>query len=945
MLEHDPTALPTRAGSTTRTSEASVSREVSRAWPELLAALSAPPAERLERAACALQTGLAAALVAVVTVAPRARRVEACAIWPACTALAPEEWLDGWFLDGRPVSIGEVTSRDAPVLRFSSLWPGPGALEVSPLLTDGGGVVGCIVVARATPLDGEERAMLEGFCTPLAALVEVTRRTEAAAGRTAAGEERLRAHLHLLAAIREVQSDYIGDGVPSVPFRRFLRHLLELSGAHNGFVCEVVRSVRDGGALHWVVRVGGDEIEHAGTPRAGLRASAAAAAEEQDCSRLEALVARFEREPIVQADFDELPLELSGKTARLARELGPYLVVPLREHARLVGIAGFAASELAPGVAPLALEDHLRPFLDSFANILVAFRTSQAHAAAEAEAARLAYLLDQASNEILVFDGHTLCFVQANDRARRNLGYDASALAQITPLSLLPQIGANHFQSMLEILRRRDQEHVSFETVVRRRDNTFYPVDVALQIATDEDDSSTFFVAIMQDISARKQAEARASYLVHHDRLTGLPNRLGFIDRLEQVLARARQEQRSVAVLFLDLDRFQIINDTLGHDAGDQLLKLVTQRLIPNLRPGDTLARLGGDEFTLILPGIELADEAALLSQRLLEAFGDPFELGERELFTSASIGITLFPADATDIGGLLKSADTALGHAKRSGRNRYAFFTAEMNARAIERLALENELRRALERNELVVHYQPQIDLRTGRITGVEALLRWQHPRLGLVSPSSFVPLAEETGLIVALGEWVLRTACHQARAWHARGHAGLRVAINLSARQMVQTILPSLHTALLETGIDPHCVELELTESLLMEDNPASLQALRELQALGISFSIDDFGTGYSNLGYLKQLPIDTLKIDRSFVRDVMRDPDDAAIARAIIAMAHGLGIRVIAEGVETRAQLDFLIANQCDAFQGFLFSAALPAELLGRLLDERRGLDDIR
>ncbi len=396
--------------------------------------------------------------------------------------------------------------------------------------------------------------------------------------------------------------------------------------------------------------------------------------------------------------------------------------------------------------------------------------------------------------------------------------------------------------------------------------------------------------------------------------------------------------------MLIDLDRFKVINDTLGHAIGDRLLQEVAQRLTGCLREGDTVARLGGDEFMLLLPGVEHTKSTIKIVQKILETFKSPFYFNDHELHITTSIGIALYPDDGEDAQTLLKNADTALHRAKEQGRNNYQFYTSTMNATALERLSLEGKLRHALEREEFVVYYQPQVSLSTGQIVGMEALVRWRHPDLGLIPPMKFIPLAEETGLIIPLGFWVLRTACAQNKAWQKAGYPPLRVAVNLSTRlfkqqTFIQVVAQTLH----ETGLDPDYLELELTEGIIMENIETTITTLKELKKMGVHISVDDFGTGYSSLAYLKRFPIDTLKIDRSFVLDITTDPDDAMIAMLIINVAHHLKLRVIAEGVETKEQLAFLRSHGCDEIQGYLFSRPLPAEEFVRLLQERRTLTD--
>ena len=443
---------------------------------------------------------------------------------------------------------------------------------------------------------------------------------------------------------------------------------------------------------------------------------------------------------------------------------------------------------------------------------------------------------------------------------------------------------------------------------------------------------------LMKAVTERKQLHLFR--LAHHDALTGLPNRLLFLDRLGQALAQAQRHGCLVAVMLLDIDRFKAINDSFGHTIGDELLRAFGQRLVECAREGDTVARLGGDEFTVLLPDIRHADHAALVAQKILDALQRPIPLNGHEVFTTTSIGIALHPLDR-DSETLLTHADTAMYKTKNDGGNGYRFYTAEMVSADLRRLSLESDLRKAIERNELVLHYQPQADIGSGRILGVEALLRWQHPEHGLIPPGDFIPLAEETGLIVPIGEWVLRTACARNRAWQNMNLPALRVAVNISGRQFRQgDFLEMVYAVLEDTGLDSRYLEIELTESILMQDTTATVRILNELSALGVQIAVDDFGTGYSSLSYLKRFPIDMLKIDRSFVRDLTTDPDDAAIVNAVIALSHNLGIKAIAEGVETPEQLDFLYRHGCDAMQGYCLSRPLPAEAFAHFLALRNG-----
>ncbi len=478
---------------------------------------------------------------------------------------------------------------------------------------------------------------------------------------------------------------------------------------------------------------------------------------------------------------------------------------------------------------------------------------------------------------------------------------------------------------------------------VQEGDDGLLNFEARVTVGTDDE-----ILVIVRDITEHKHLEERIRFLAHFDSLTQLPNRVMFKERLNITLEQARQRSSPVAVLLMDLDNFKIINDTLGHDAGDLLLQGVAERLQRCLRTSDfiarpekgetgaTISRPGGDEFTILLTRIVDATDVMQAARRILETLAAPFRIHGREIGIGASLGVALFPNDGVDAETLLKNADAAMNHAKNEGRNGYRFYTQAMNTTHSRRLAMETHLRKALENAELRLHYQPQVEIASGRIVGAECLLRWHQPELGLVSPAEFIPLAEDTGLILPIGAWVLREACIQTRAWQQQGLAGLRMAVNISSVQFRQPGFgASVRRILHETGLPPDCLELELTEGVLLRNNEETLRALREIKEMGVHLSLDDFGTGYSSLSYLKRFPLDTLKIDRSFVLDLPNDPDNAAIASAIIAMAQSLKFQVIAEGVENEAQLDFLRDKGCDLTQGFLFSPAVPAEKLRDML----------
>ena len=478
-----------------------------------------------------------------------------------------------------------------------------------------------------------------------------------------------------------------------------------------------------------------------------------------------------------------------------------------------------------------------------------------------------------------------------------------------------------------------------------RPDGSMRWVHEQADIVRDAEGKAASMVGVVQDITERKTSEERIQYLAYYDALTGLPNRVLFADRLQHAVIDADRRERLVGVMFLDVDRFKDVNDSLGHETGDQLLKAVAERLTAIVRKGDTVARLGGDEFTIILAGMAHVDDAAHVAQKILEVFEQPFHVAQREFHMTASIGITLYPFDDSDFSHLLRNADIAMYRAKEAGRNTYQFYTAEMTAKASERLALKNDLQRALKQHEFSLVYQPIVN-GGGDILGVEALLRWQHPKHGLIEPDQFIGLAEETGLIVVLGEWVLRAACQQCVAWHRRGFPELRMAVNLSARQFRHARLAGTVQAILQqTGLDARRLDLELTEGVLLEHDETTAGSLRTLSDAGMSLVIDDFGIGYSSLSYLRRFPIRTLKIDRSFTRGIPADPDSTAIAVSIITLAHSLGMKVVAEGVETTEQLEFLRRQGCDAYQGFHFSKPLPPDDMERLLTTGLGIAPAR
>lgn len=531
--------------------------------------------------------------------------------------------------------------------------------------------------------------------------------------------------------------------------------------------------------------------------------------------------------------------------------------------------------------------------------------------------------------------------VYVNPAFEKITGYRSSEVIGKNPRFLQ---GPDVKQPELDAIRLALREERPCRVVLRnyRRDGSLYWNELYISPVKDPSGEVTHYVGVQNDITESRNFQNELARQAHFDTLTGLPNRILLTDRINTAITRAGLHGRSVTIAVADLDNFKVINESLGYAGGDRLLRLAAERLQSRVQAEDTVARLGGDEFALVF-----ADDVSerLLSNEIkgiVEAFGKPFVLDGRELFVTVSIGVVFSPQDGNDVETLLTNAESAMYRSKDQGRNTFQTYAAEMNARINERLELDGRLRRALERGELLLNYQPQIDLHTNRINGAEALLRWKHPDLGIMPPGKFIPLAEETGLIIPIGEWVIRTACMQNKAWQEAGLAPIVVAVNISARQFRQTdLVRSVAAILEETGLDARYLELEVTESAIMHNAQEVISTLLKLKSMGVQLSIDDFGTGYSSLSYLKRFPVDRLKIDQSFVRDIATDPESAAIAQAVITLGHSMNLRVVAEGVETLEQLAFLRAHQCDEKQGYLFSRPLPGGEFVKLLQEGRML----
>jgi diguanylate cyclase (GGDEF)-like protein/PAS domain S-box-containing protein len=576
---------------------------------------------------------------------------------------------------------------------------------------------------------------------------------------------------------------------------------------------------------------------------------------------------------------------------------------------------------------------HIRELEEKQAN-LVAAQETLAHSQE-----RFRSLVETTSDWIWETDAEGT-YVYASPKVESLLGYRAEEVVGKTAFDFMPAGEAERCRAFFARVVAERRPFSTFLNKCLNKDGRAVILETSAIPIFGGDGSLRGYRGIDRDVTERKNAEERLQHLAYYDGLTGLPNRSLLRDRLGQAMRDADRRKRLLAVMFLDLDQFSKINDTLGYEAGDELLKAVADLLMGCVRATDTVARVGGDEFAIILTDIRHVEDAVAMIRKVLDRFRTPVRIrGDNEFFVTFCIGITLYPQDGGDVDALLQNTDSAMYNARNRGRDNYQFYSADLAARGRHRLALETGLHHALERGELLLYYQPQMELATRRITGVETLLRWSHPERGLVSPAEFIPLAEETGLIVPIGEWVLRTACREIKSWHDRGFSGLRLAVNLSSRQFRDQDLASMVGRILEeTGFDPRCLELEITEGLLMEDRVIIVEILNALKAAGVVISIDDFGTGFSSLSYLKRLPIGKLKIDQSFVREMVSNAEDAAIVRTVIAMAHSLCISVIAEGVETAEQMKFLESEHCDEIQGFLLSRPVPAAEALRFLEQR-------
>ncbi len=641
------------------------------------------------------------------------------------------------------------------------------------------------------------------------------------------------------------------------------------------------------------------------------------------------------RAPVVQHRLDANILaerwRLGGATAGIRSAIALPLV-----HGETVFGALAVFSHEADAFEKADERAVLAEIAEDLAYAIAALRLQRERARTEQERRKLSSAIEQTADIVMITDRDGVV-EYVNPEFERVTGYSRDEVVGRTP-AILTSGRHDHafYQRMWDTLLAGEVFRETF--VNQRKDGGLYHEEKTITPIRDESGRITHFVSTGRDITDTIKNQERVYYLAYHDVLTGLPNRTLFRDRLEQAVRKAERSGEQVALLFIDLDRFKHVNDSLGHQAGDELLCQVAERITRCIRQGDTVARLGGDEFTVIAEGLEDPDKAAVIAENLIQAVTEPVTLRGQQVYVSASIGIALYPTDANNVDGLLRAADTAMYRAKEEGRNNYQFHTPDMTAKAFERVLMESALRHALERDEFHLCYQPRVDLKAGRVVCLETLLRWRHPQKGLIMPAQFIPVLEETGLIVPITEWIVHRVCDQIEAWEHEGAPLCRISINLSAVHFrSQRLLNFAREILDERAIDPALLELEITESMLMEDTEASAAALASLREMGLHVTVDDFGTGFSSLAYLKRLPLSCLKIDRSFVRDLPEDTDDRAIVEAIVSLAHSLGLKVTAEGVENSAQLRLLQELGCDEIQGTLFSPPMEADAVPAWLNE--------
>ncbi len=645
---------------------------------------------------------------------------------------------------------------------------------------------------------------------------------------------------------------------------------------------------------------------------------------------------KIHRHEIIYIEQPDLLPPQAGPERRfmIRRGVISLVVIPIIAGGHLLGLLSFSTTRILKRWT----EEDINLFKITGEMLTSALERKNAELTIRGSEEKFRELFNNANDAIFLFtissEGEPGKYVEVNDLACLKTGFAREELLQMTPFDLAIPEDMNEMPKLFK--RLVDQGHVTYEKAHLSKENHKVPFEVNSHLFNWN--GQKMAQSIARDVSDRKKAEETIRRQAYYDVLTGLPNRTLFKDRLEQAMKTAHRNRQSLCVMVLDLDRFKTINETLGHHIGDKLLMSVSDRLLSILADNGTIARFGGDEFTLLLPLVGKQEEATQQAQRIIETLATPFNLNGHDLHVTTSIGIAFFPTDGENPEVLLKNAETAMYRAKEQGRNNFQLYASVMNVSAFKQLLMENSLRRALEKEEFVVYLQPQIDLATRHMIGAEALVRWQHPDLGLVFPTEFIGLAEETGLIVPIGDWVLERVCKLGKQWEEKGFGRICISVNLSARQFQQKNLVTRIAQILEnTGLDPESLGLEITESIAMKNADFTISAMNVFKNMRIHLSLDDFGTGYSSLSYLKRFPLETLKIDRSFVRDITTDPNDAAIVHAVIALAHSLKLKVVAEGVETEGQLSFLKTHGCDQVQGYYFSHPLSEENFIQVLKE--------
>jgi diguanylate cyclase (GGDEF)-like protein/PAS domain S-box-containing protein len=585
------------------------------------------------------------------------------------------------------------------------------------------------------------------------------------------------------------------------------------------------------------------------------------------------------------------------------------------------------------------------PEVDAMAQALAVVKEAQNERERAAEQLQLAASVFGSSLEGIMITDAEARILSVNQAFTDITGYTADEALGQTPRLLRSD---RHDEGFYRTLWASLHETGMWQGEIwnRRKNGEVYPEWRNISTVRDEQGRAKRYISIFTDITEKKLSEERVYWLAHYDVLTELPNRALFEERLRRALLLSKRHGGKVGILYLDIDDFKLVNDMLGHAQGDQLLQEIARRAKDCVRAEDTIARLGGDEFTFILQNLKSGEDAALVARKLLNGLAQPVRTDRQDVYVTVSLGISLYPDDGADERMLLKNADTAMYRAKEQGKNTYRFYAEEMNAAAVERMTIADYLRKAMDQNSFSLHYQPRIDAEQGRIAGLEALLRWEHPQLGLVPTGKFIPIAEYTGLIVPIGRWVFRTVCEQYRDWQEQGVAPPNISVNLSGRQFHEPgLVEDIRQIVADAGLQPGRVELEVTETFLMENPEKSIATLKALKSMGFHIAMDDFGTAYSSLSYLKRFPVDTLKIDRSFVRDIPDDPDDVAITKTIIAMAKSLGLGIVAEGVETAFQQAFLEAHGCNKLQGYFFSRPLTVDAATEVLHSRQSLRHLR